>query len=603
MNKNLDFLRPSFLKYWHLILITAVLSLVAAAFEGASVGLLIPFLRNLSEGANEAFATGVQWIDVYILGTNGSQLERLYRICALIVAATWLRGVFAYMSTVVGVTARARIIEDLRMRIVDQLQAVALGFYSKKKTGDLISNFTAEIGRLAQSFTVLITVITEGSLLLMYLGLMVWISWELTLVAVVFFGGLSLGLSSLINSIRERGRALTRTDKAFVTRISEFIHGVRTVIAYNMQPHERSRLRTASNDIAEAVIEVTRRRGLVGPLSQGLVTTALILIVMLSVQFLVLTGELDIVLLLTFLFAMLRLMPIVHQLNGQRGQYAQFQGALESIGDLLRTDDKPYLPDGPNEAPPLRSSIRFETVSFAYERPDRILKDINATLPAGKTTALVGTSGAGKSTLADLVPRFYDPTDGRILWDGTDLRSFTKESLRDKIAVVSQDTFIFNTTVTENIRYGALDAMTEDVHEAAEMANALAFIEDLPEGWDTILGERGVRLSGGQRQRIAIARAILRNPDLLILDEATSALDSISERLVQKSLERLMRGRTVLAIAHRLSTIQNAELVLVLEDGRIVESGSYATLLQQKGKLWTFHKSQHKDLQPADATL
>jgi subfamily B ATP-binding cassette protein MsbA len=286
--------------------------------------------------------------------------------------------------------------------------------------------------------------------------------------------------------------------------------------------------------------------------------------------------------------------PLVNRLNTQRGILAETQAALESVADLLDTENKPYLTEGDQPAPPLQKEIQFESVDFAYVPTERVLTDITFSIQHGKTTALVGASGAGKSTLADLVPRFYDPTAGRILYDGIDLRDLTVRSLRDRIAIVSQNTHIFNDTVAANIAYGTPDTNFARIREVAEQANALEFIEDLEEGFDTVLGERGVRLSGGQRQRIAIARAILEDPEILILDEATSSLDSISEKLVQQSLQRLMSDRTVLAIAHRLSTIENADWVVVLEDGEIVEQGTYADLIERRGQLWEYHSVQYQ---------
>ena len=233
-------------------------------------------------------------------------------------------------------------------------------------------------------------------------------------------------------------------------------------------------------------------------------------------------------------------------------------------------------------------------VDFGYDANELVLEQISLTIPRGQTVALVGGSGAGKSTLADLIPRFYDPTKGKILLDGLDLREFDINSLRQRVSVVSQNTFIFNASVRDNIAYAMATVDEAAIREAARFANALEFIEQMPEGFDTQLGDRGVRLSGGQRQRIAIARALLRNPDILILDEATSALDSVSERLIQQSLEQLSVGRTVIAVAHRLSTIMKADKVVVLEKGRIVEQGTYQQLLQQRGQLWQYHQMQHE---------
>ncbi|MGL4621313.1 MAG: ABC transporter ATP-binding protein, partial [Chroococcidiopsis sp.] len=253
-----------------------------------------------------------------------------------------------------------------------------------------------------------------------------------------------------------------------------------------------------------------------------------------------------------------------------------------------------YLRNGKLQFSKLQRAIEFVSVDFGYDKKHSVLHNIKLTINRGEMTALVGSSGAGKTTLADLIPRFYDPTQGQIFIDGIDLQNYDIKSLRRKLAVVSQDTFIFNASVRDNIAYALEEVDEEAVWEAARLANALEFIQKLPEGFDTQLGERGVRLSGGQRQRLAIARALLRDPDILILDEATSALDSVSERLIQESLEKLSQGRTVIAIAHRLSTIVRADKVVVLEQGRILEQGTYQELLQQRGNLWKYHQMQHE---------
>jgi ATP-binding cassette, subfamily B, bacterial MsbA len=332
----------------------------------------------------------------------------------------------------------------------------------------------------------------------------------------------------------------------------------------------------------------------VEPLAEGGATAILVGILLLAFATLIPQGQLNPAVLLTFLFVLFRLMPIIRQMNGARAQISSFQGPLSSIKQLLKTDDKPYLIDGKLQFSGLERGIEFVSVDFGYDSDNLVLQNVTLTIKKGKTTALVGASGAGKSTLADLIPRFYDPTAGKILIDGIDQREFEINSLRRRLAVVSQDTFIFNTSVRNNIAYGTENADEKAILKVAKLANAWEFIQELPEGFDTQLGDRGVRLSGGQRQRIAIARALLRDPEILILDEATSALDSVSERLIQESLEKLSQGRTVIAIAHRLSTIVRADKVVVLEAGRIVEQGKYNELLEQQGKLWKYHQMQHE---------
>lgn len=483
---------------------------------------------------------------------------------------------------------------ELRNRIVNQLLSVSLRYYSKTRSGEIINSLTTEISRVIQSFQVINVVIIRGTLMIVYIGFMLYVSWELSLIILVFFVVLSLTLTRLIKKITKGGKKVTSASGQFTSALTELINGVRTITSFNTQAYERKRLGVAIDRLADAMIKNGWERLKVGPLSQGFISTILIGIILVATQYYVLPGKLDIALLLAFLFALLRMMPLINELNKQRGMWASLRGSLINVADLLREDNKPYLKDGKQPIEPLKESIEFKDVSFAYTEDAKVLADVNIKIECGKTTAIVGASGAGKSTLVDLIPRFYDPTEGAVLWDGVDLRDAKMNTLREKIAVVSQSTFIFNESVWANIAYGMDNVEKDRIYEAARQANALDFIEDMEEGFDTVLGDRGVRLSGGQRQRIAIARALLRDPNILILDEATSALDSVSERLVQNSLEKLMKGRTVIAIAHRLSTIENADWVVVLDKGVVVEQGVYSDLLDLKGKLWEFHALQYQ---------
>lgn len=584
-------LLPSFRRFWHLISATVGFAMFGAIFEGFSIGMLIPFLQNLTSDTS-TFATGVAWIDTHVLAVNGSTLERTYHICGVMLIATWLRAVFNYASSVYSIKARANVVEDLRMRIVDQLQAVSLRFYSQTRGGSIINTLTNELVRTSHALNVFVSSLSQAMLAAVYIGLMMFVSWDLTLIVLAFFALLFWGLTFIMRRIRSSGEKITDAGANFTSYATEFINGIRTVMAFNQQEFERDRLQSAANDYASAVIETGSRGLFVKPFSQTVVSTLLVAIIIVAVQFFVLPGKLDIALLLAFLLALFRLMPIMHQLNGSRSEWATTRSALSSVARLLTSNDKPFLVSGTEPAPVLSDAITFDNVSFAYEPGEPVLQDIDLHVKRGQMTAIVGASGSGKSTLVDLLPRFYDPDRGRVLWDGTDLRTLTTESLRRRISIVSQSTFIFNDTVANNIAYGIEDVSIDAVREAARRANAIEFIDEMANGFETVLGDRGTRLSGGQRQRIAIARAILRNPEVLILDEATSALDSASEQLVQQSLEDLMRGRTVIAVAHRLSTIENADWVVVLEGGRVVEQGTYTDLLNRRGQLWRYHSIQ-----------
>lgn len=569
-------------------------ALAAAAFEGFGLGFLLAFLQSLISPNAEPFKTGISWFDTGLLGINASATSRLYRVSALILLATWLRAGFNYLTQVYTELTQQNLVDRLRKRIFEQLQALNLSYFSKTRSGELINTLTGEIGRLQSAFGLAAFIITKSLTLAVYLVLMLQISWQLSLISVFLFSLVAVALSKLNARVREASFDVSIASGRFTSIAMEFISGIRTVQAFATQDFERQRFYHASTSVLTASMKATKGWAIVRPLAEGLATTVLIGMIVIALTVFVANGTLQTSSLLTFLFILFRLVPAVHEINGNRSMLNSFHGSLDNIRELLRTDNKPYLPDGYIEFNGLKWAIAFESVDFGYDPEHLILHNITLTINRGEMTAIVGASGAGKTTLVDLIPRFGDPTEGRILLDGTDLRDFRINSLRRRMAIVSQDTFIFNASIRDNIAYGVPDATLTDITEAARLANALEFILELPEQFDTPLGDRGVRLSGGQRQRIAIARALLHNPEVLILDEATSALDSISERLIQESIEKLAVGRTVIAIAHRLSTIVRADKVVVLEQGRVIEQGTYQELLAQRGRLWKYHQMQHE---------
>ncbi len=580
--------------YFPWVVIAAIaFALCSAAFEGFGFGFLMAFLQSLVN-PNQPFKTGINWFDLWVLGTNHSTTEQLYRVSGLILASAWIRALFNYLTQVYTEMSQQKLVDRLRKRIFEQLQAVSLSYFGKIHSGELINSLTGEIGKLQIAFGLLAYIITKGLTLVVYALLLFTISWQLTVVSIILFTTVAVGLTTLNRRVRESSFAVTEASGVFTTIALELINGMRTVQAFATQDFERKRFYKASTSVYKTGMKAARRWAIVRPMAEGLATTVLISMIILAITVFVANGTLQTASLLTFLFILFRLVPALHEINGNRAQLSSFGGAIANICDIIRTEDKSYLKDGGRWFKGLNRSIDFVAVEFGYDPTQPVLRDITLTLPKGKMTALVGGSGAGKTTLADLIPRFYDPTAGQILLDGRDLRSFSIKSVRGKMAIVSQDTFIFNASVRYNIAYGLEDASEDAIIEAARQANALDFILELPEQFDTKLGDRGVRLSGGQRQRLAIARALLRDPEILILDEATSALDSVSERLIQDSLEKLSKGRTVIAIAHRLSTIMRADKVVVLEQGQIVEQGTYQELLNLRGRLWHYHRMQHE---------
>ncbi|MBD2384415.1 heterocyst formation ABC transporter subunit HepA [Cylindrospermum sp. FACHB-282] len=586
-----------FKHFRQIAILALIFSFLAATFEGVSLGFLLSFLQNLTSPSAEPIHIGIEWFDNLILGVNTSAISRLYRISGLILLSTLIRATFNYFGQVYTELAQLHLGDRLRKQIFEQLQSLSLSYFAQTRSGELINTITTEIERIRQGFSGGAFLLTRGLTATVYLTTMFLLSWQMTLISVFLFTLLGVGLSNLNARVRETSFGMTIANANFTSIAIEFINGIRTVHACGTQELERQRYYKASDQVVSSSTKVVLTWTLVRPIAEAVATAVLVGMIILAFTNFVVNGTLQVASLLTFFFVLFRLVPFIQDINGTRAFISTLQGSADNIKNLLRTDDKTYFHNGKIEFQRLARSIDLVSVDFGYSDNQRVLNNITLTIERGKMTALVGASGAGKTTLADLIPRFYDATDGYIFIDEVDVRHFEINSLRRKIAVVSQDTFIFNTSVWNNIAYGASDATEAEIHEAAQLANALEFILEMPEGFDTQLGDRGVRLSGGQRQRIAIARALLRNPEILILDEATSALDSLSERLIQESLEKLSIGRTVITIAHRLSTIAKADKVVVLEQGRIVEQGKYQELLELQGKLWKYHQMQYENTQ------
>jgi subfamily B ATP-binding cassette protein MsbA len=404
-------------------------------------------------------------------------------------------------------------------------------------------------------------------------------------------------LRPLIGRLRGRMRHLLDDRGDLTSLMEETVSGVRLVKAYGAEPYERGRFRIAADGYARGVIRWQKLALISQPISESF--GALVTVVLLYVGARMATGgaaTLPPENFIAFLFVALRLMTPLKFLSNFP---AQLQTALAAGERVLETLNEPPLEaraDGAAQAPPFARAVEFQGVAFHYDGGPRVLDGVSLTARKGEIVALVGSSGAGKSTLVDLIPRFYDPVEGAVLLDGQDVRAFTLASLRSQMGIVSQETVLFNDSVRANIAYGALDRYAAaDIEAAARAANAHQFIMKLPSGYDTLLGERGTRLSGGERQRLAIARALLRDPPILILDEATSALDTESERLVQEAIDRLLEGRTVFVIAHRLSTVQHASQILVLDQGRIVERGRHDELLAASGRYRRLYELQFGD--------
>jgi subfamily B ATP-binding cassette protein MsbA len=476
-----------------------------------------------------------------------------------------------------------RVVADLRKRVYRHLHRQSLRFFSNHRTGDLTSRLTNDVGSVRSAVTdALSNLLTQSLSLVGSVALMVVLNWRLSLIIFLVVPAVTGFAVYFGRKIRRLARRIQDRLADTTAVAEEAIAAVRVVKAFARSGYEVERYETAVEDL----FGTARYRVLVSSLfsaSVGLLFFAALVGIFWYGGLEVLAGRLTEGDLVAFIFYAFN---IARSVGGMSQLYSTFNsaaGASERLFELL--DTEPDLADAPTAAPlpPVDGHVVFEDVTFAYEEGRPVLHDISLDVAAGTTVALVGPSGAGKSTLVGLIPRFYDPQQGRITVDGHDLRTVTRASLREQIAAVAQEVHLFNTSIRENIRYGRLDADDAAVEAAARAANAHDFIVDLPDGYDAAVGERGVKLSGGQRQRVAIARALLRDARLLLLDEATSSLDSASEALVQEALERLMEGRTTFIIAHRLSTVQTADRIVVLDEGRVVQTGTHEALVQQDG--------------------
>jgi len=516
-----------------------------------------------------------------IAGT--SPRDTLFNLCLVYLLVVLLKNIFAYLQGYSMAVVGHGLVKDLRTDLFDRMSRLSLDYYHANRTGVLISRVIADVQMVNQSVaSVLVDLLRNPLQVLLFFAMAVIISPRLTLFSLLVLPLAGLFITRLGRSLFRRSGRLQAEMGNLTAVLSETLGGIRVVKAFDMQAFELGRFRRAAEDYFRRALRLSR-------VSRASSPSVEVMAAMVGVGILYVGGRtvlsgtstLSADEFITFLLVLFSMFSPLRESTKAFNNLVQGLAAAERVFEVI--DTAPTIRDRPGAV--LKVSfddrIRYEGVTFAYHEDLPVLSDIDLTVARGEVVALVGPSGAGKSTLVDLLPRFYDPTVGRVTMDGEDLRSFTVSSLRRLIGVVTQETILFNDTVSANIAYGLSDVPPERIADAARAANAHDFVLQLPDGYETTVGDRGVRLSGGQRQRLAIARAVLKNPPILILDEATSNLDTESEKLVQEALERLMRERTTLVIAHRLSTVHNADRIVVLVDGRIVQQGTHGELMSQ----------------------
>lgn len=569
------------------LLLVVLINIAAVFFSILTFMLIEPFIKLIFTGESSGLSMIGAWLirQVSRIVDVSASSSSLLGMTLFVFVLFFFKNVFFFLAQVVMAPVKSDFVRQIRNKMYDKVLILPISFFSDQKKGDVISravNDTQEI-----EFTVLKALqqlLTDPITILFYLIALGFLHFKLTIFVLVLLPPAVFLIGRITKSLR--GRSLEAKNKLgiLLAHVEETILGLRIIKGFNAQDHANEVFATHNREFSHLQQRIHRRADLASPLSEFLGVTVVMIILVVG-GMIVLNGNsnLSAALFITYIALFSQIINPAKNISTAISNYRRGISALDRIYDVLDAEEVIEQKTTAIPISKFNNLIEFKDVSFAY-RQVPVLQNINCTIPKGALVALVGQSGSGKSTLVDLLPRFYDVISGEIMIDGVNIQDFVIDDLRSLFAIVSQDVILFNDTIFNNIAFGQSETTKEQVIEAAKIANAYDFIMELPDGMDTIIGDRGLSLSGGQRQRISIARAILRNAEILILDEATSAMDTESEKLVQDALDKVMKNRTSIVIAHRLSTIQYADMIMVMEEGRIVEQGSHQALLTLRGR-------------------
>lgn len=576
------------------------LNLLSAVFNIFSFTLLIPILQILFKMNNKVYefipwdAAGEGLKDIAVnnfyyyvtrmIEINGPSLTLLF-LGLFLAFMTLLKTSCYFASSAVMIPLRTGVVRDIRIMVYSKVMSLPLGFFSEERKGDIIARMSGDVGEVENSITSSLDMLIKNPILIvMYFGTLIITSWQLTLFTLLVVPGMGWIMGKVGKKLKRQSLEAQAKWSDTMSQLEETLGGLRIIKAFIAEQKMINRFTECSNEFRDATNRVAMRQALAHPMSEFLGT--LLIVVVLWFGGSLILGNHSSIDAPTFIFYMVILYSVINPLKEfSKAGYNIPKGlaSMERVDKILKAENKIVEIPNPKPLNGLEEQVEFKDISFSYDGKKEVLQHINLTVPKGKTVALVGQSGSGKSTLVDLLPRYHDVQEGTITIDGVNIKDVRISDLRSLIGNVNQEAILFNDTFFNNIAFGVENATMEQVIEAAKIANAHDFIMEKEDGYHTNIGDRGSKLSGGQRQRISIARAILKNPPILILDEATSALDTESERLVQEALERLMKTRTTIAIAHRLSTIKNADEICVLYEGEIVERGKHEELLAKNG--------------------
>lgn len=590
--KILYFARP----YKQFAVLNILFNILYAVFSTLSFIALIPVLQILFgetqqltrppvwEGISGLKDYATDYFNYQVtLRVQEDQVSALVFICGIVVGLFFLKNLFGYLAAFFLTFLRNGVLKDVRDAIYDKILSLPVSYFSEKRKGDTISRITADVNEVQTSFlSILELVVREPLMIIFTIIAMVMISPQLTIFVFVFLPISGFIISLIGKKLKSQSNLAQQENGHFLSLVEETLSSLKIVKGFNAENRFRQKFQDSTGRLRRILNSLVNRQNLASPTSEFLGVFVIVIILWFGGRMVLLEGTLDGPVFLAFMGLAYNILTPAKQISKASYSVKKGDAAAERIFEVLNT--RSHIQDAPDaiEKKSFDQSINIENISFSYEK-DYVLEDFSLEVKKGTTVALVGQSGSGKSTIANLLTRFYDVNSGRISIDGTDIRQIKKKDLRGLMGLVTQDSILFNDSIRNNMIVGKETASDQEIIDALKVANAWEFVKDLPQGLDTNVGDSGNRLSGGQKQRLSIARAVLKNPPIMILDEATSALDTESERLVQKALENMMKNRTSVVIAHRLSTIQNADWIVVMQKGKIVEQGKHQDLLLAEG--------------------